>query len=195
MTDETFDAADCVARILAGDDGAFRRLLDQTYPLVARIVGSHLSLAHDRAACEQETYLRAFQRLDQYRGDAPLEHWLARIAVNCCLDALRTGKRKHELHYSDLGERESAALNAALADDSATRSIEAAAAAELVTQVLETLEPEEAMLVRLHDLEEQTLAETAATLGWSLSWTKTKLARARGRVRGLLERLLGERDR
>jgi RNA polymerase sigma-70 factor (ECF subfamily) len=195
MTDEPFDAADCVARILAGDDGAFRRFIDQTYPLVARIVGSHLSPADDRAACEQETYLRAYQRIDQYRGEAPLEHWLARIAVNCCLDALRAGKRKHELRYSDLGERESAALNAALADDFPTRSIEAAAAAELVALVFETLEPEEAVLVRLHDLEEQTLAETAATLGWSVSWTKTKLARARGRVRNLLEHLLGERDR
>lgn len=195
MTDESFDAAHCVAQVLAGDDDAFRRLVDRMYPLVARIVRSHLSPAHDRAACEQETFLRLYQRLDQYRSDAPLEHWIARIAVNTCLDALRASRRKRELRYADLGANESAALEAALADSTTGSGSEAVAAGELVAHVLETLEPDDAVLIRLHDLEEQSLAETAATLGWSVSWTKLKLSRARRRVKSLLERLLGERRR
>ncbi|MGC3969228.1 MAG: RNA polymerase sigma factor [Pirellulales bacterium] len=195
MADDTFDAADCVARVSRGDAAAFRQLVDRTYPLVARIVRSHLSPAHDRAACEQETFLRIYRRIDQYRNDAPLEHWIARIAVNCCLDALRTNKRKRELRYSDLGVHECQALEASLAETSSQEAVDGTAAAELVSHVLDALEPEDAVLIRLHDLEEQSLAETAATLGWSISWTKTKLARARGRLKTQLEALLGERRR
>lgn len=194
MTDANFDAARCVAQVLAGNDGAFRELVDATYPLVARIVRSHLSPSQDRAACEQETYLRVFQRLDQYRSDAPLEHWIARIAVNACLDALRKTKRRRELRRADLSETESTALDAALADSSNSSGPEAAASKELVDHVLAGLDAEDAVLIRLHDLEERTLNDTATSLGWSLSWTKWKLARARGRVRATLERLLGDRN-
>lgn len=193
MTDVNFDAARCVSQVLAGNDGAFRQLVDATYPLVTRIVRAHLSPAQDRAACEQETYLRVFQRLDQYRSDAPLEHWIARIAVNSCLDALRKTKRRRELRRADLSETESTALDAALADSSNSSGPEAAASKELVDHVLAGLDAEDAVLIRLHDLEERTLNDTATSLGWSLSWTKWKLARARGRVRATLERLLGDR--
>ena len=193
MTAANFDAARCVAQVLAGNDGAFRELVDATYPLVARIVRSHLSPSQDRAACEQETYLRVFQRLDQYRSDAPLEHWIARIAVNACLDALRKTKRRRELRRADLSETENAALDAALTDSANSAGPEAAAAKELVEHVLAGLDAEDAALLRLHDLEERTLNDTATTLGWSLSWTKWKLARARGRVRATLERLLRDR--
>ena len=193
MTDANFDASRCVAQVLSGDDGAFRELVDATYPLVARIVRSHLSPAQDRAACEQETYLRVFERLDQYRSDAPLEHWIARIAVNACLDALRKTKRRRELRWADLSETESAAVVASLADSTNAAGPEATAAKELVDHVLAGLDAEDAVLIRLHDLDERTLNDTATTLGWSLSWTKWKLARARGRVRETLERLLGDR--
>lgn len=187
MTEAHFDAAACVAQVLAGDDDAFRHLVDRTYPLVAKIVRAYLPPSHDRAAAEQEAYLRCYERLGQYRHDAPLEHWLSRIAVSVCLDALRKRGRRRELRYADLSEAESAALDAALAGTD--RRPDAVAARELLTHVLEQLPPEDALLIKMHELEQRTLAETAELMGWRLSWTKLKLSRARGRLKAALERL------
>jgi len=192
MTEAHFDAAACVAQVLAGDDDAFRHLVDRTYPLVAKIVRAYLPPSCDRAAAEQEAYLRCFERLGQFRHDAPLEHWLSRIAVSVCLDALRKRGRTKELRHADLSEAESAALDAALAVRGTDRRPDAVAARELLTHVFGQLPPEDTLLLTMHELEERTLAETAELMGWRLSWTKLKLSRARGRLKAALERL-GER--
>src|SRR5262245_2798731 len=114
MTDAPFDAAACVARVRSGDEHAARELVERSDALVAKIVRAYLPRDADRDACRQETFVRAFAKLDTYRSEAPWDHWLSRIAVNACLDALRARKRRRELRFADLGEREAEAVAAAM---------------------------------------------------------------------------------
>lgn len=187
-----FDPATCLARIRAGDEAAARRFVEATGPLVAKIVRAYLPRHHDRQACEQETYLRAFERIDQYRAEAPLEHWLSRIAVHACLDELRRRKRRPELRRVDLDDRERDALDAASRTDAASGP-EAAAARELVEKLLECLEPEDAVIVRMLEMEERSTAEIARLLGRSQTAVKVRAFRARRRLRRALDRLTSDR--
>lgn len=191
MTTVDFDPATCLARIRAGDEAAARKFVDVTAPLVAKIVRAYVPRHLDRAACEQETYLRAFERIDQYRADAPLEHWLSRIAVHVCLDEWRRRKRRPELRRVDLDDRERDALDAAARTD-ATVGPAATAARELVEKLLECLEPEDAVIVRMLDMEERSTREIAQLLGRTQTSIKVRAFRARRRLRTELKRLVNE---
>lgn len=81
--------AELVDRALAGDLGAFEDLVERhravVYRVAARVVGREE--ADDVA---QESFLRAYHRLDRFRGDSPFRSWLLQIAHNSALNALRT---------------------------------------------------------------------------------------------------------
>lgn len=187
-----FDAADCVARVRSGDQPAARELVERSDALVAKIVRAYLPRDADRDACRQETFVRAFAKLDTYRSDAPWEHWLSRIAVNVCLDALRVRRRRRELRHADLGETEAAALAAAMTTKGPAGP-DAVAARETVDKLLECLEPEDAVIVRMLDLEERSTKEIAALLRRSQALIKVRAFRARRKLRDVLTRLTNER--
>src|SRR5438105_15652542 len=88
MTDRQSDLS-LVSRCLAGDPDAERALydahVDRVYRLVHRMAGDP-DLAADLT---QDTFIRAFQRLDQFRGDSSLGTWLSSIAVSVALGGLR----------------------------------------------------------------------------------------------------------
>jgi RNA polymerase sigma-70 factor, ECF subfamily len=84
---EAHDDAELVQRTTRGDLSAFERLVDRHRPVVirvaARIVGSD-----EAEDVSQDAFLRAFHRLDHFRGDAPFRSWLLRITHNAALDHL-----------------------------------------------------------------------------------------------------------
>src|SRR5213592_4041041 len=92
MTDRQPDLS-LVSRCLAGDPAAERALynahVDRVYRLVHRMTGDP-DLAADLT---QDTFIRAFDRLEQYRGDSSLGTWLQSIAVSVTLNGLRKVKR------------------------------------------------------------------------------------------------------
>src|SRR5215207_5313103 len=94
----------CLARVRAGDEDAARELVEHLYPKVIRIVRSHLPRRMAEEDLAQEIFLKMFIRLDQYeaRNGKPFDHWIARLAVRTCFDALRSERRRPELRFSDL---------------------------------------------------------------------------------------------
>jgi RNA polymerase sigma-70 factor (ECF subfamily) len=89
---------DLLRRSLGGESEAFGLLIerhqDRVYRVCLRIAGNPED-AHDAA---QETFLTAFRKLAQFRGEAAFTTWLHRIAVNSCYDAMRRRKRRPALH-------------------------------------------------------------------------------------------------
>lgn len=88
--------AELIERVLDGDEGAARELydthVDRVYRLVYRMAGEE-NLARDLT---QESFVRAFERLHQFRGDAALSTWLHAITVSVALNGLRKAKRKQK---------------------------------------------------------------------------------------------------
>ena len=120
VTDE-FDWRECLARVRQRDEEAAALLVARLYPLVIRIVRSHLPRRAAEEDLAQDVFVKMFTRLDQYqaRPGTPFEHWVARLAVRTCLDALKAADRRPELRWGDLSEEQAAWLNFMLADQSA----------------------------------------------------------------------------
>jgi RNA polymerase sigma-70 factor, ECF subfamily len=79
--------ADLVRRAADGDLGAFEQLVDRHRPLVVRVAARIVGY-DDAEDVSQDAFLRAFHRLEHFRGDAPFRSWLLRIAHNAALDHL-----------------------------------------------------------------------------------------------------------
>src|SRR5919106_4213589 len=104
------DASALVAAALQHDDEAARELVRRLYPLVAKIVRSHRPRRTDEEDLCQMIFIKMFQKLTQFSGKVPLEHWVSRIAVNTCLNQIERENVRPELRQADLSEEEHAVI-------------------------------------------------------------------------------------
>ncbi len=189
MAGNEFELEDCLVRVREGDDLAGRELVEHLWPLVIKIVRGHLPRRAAEEDLAQEVFVKIFTRLNQYRArdGKPFEHWVSRVAVTTCLDALRAEKRRPELRWADLGEEEARWLEYMTADTVAETPGEKLGARELVTKLLGQLSPDDRLVINWMDLESKSVAEVAALSGWSESNVKVKAFRARRKLRAIAE--------
>ena len=181
MTED--EVSECLTSAKEDDPMALNRLVEHMYPLVTRIVRCNLP---NRTGCEdlvQVVIIKALSNLKQFSGQVPFHHWLGRITVNTCINAFRYEKRRPELRQSDLGDGElevfellgSSVLNEDIIRHEATR--------ELVHTLLETLKPEDRMIMSLAFLEGYSLVEVGQMTNLSEGAVKMRIARAKEKMR------------
>lgn len=180
-----------IARVHAGDQAAARELIAHGRDIVARITRAHRPKRMTEEDLTQEVFVKVFTRLRQYRGDAPFEHWISRIAATTCLDQLRAQRRRPELRMADLSEGEALAIEATHRDPRERLPGQDLATRELLHQLLDRLRPEDRKLVVWFELEEKTIAEIEALTGWNFNFIKMRLFRARRKLKRLFAALPG----
>ena len=161
-----------------GDRSAFEELVrlttPGTYTLALRLTNNE----EDARDVVQETYLRAFRGLRNYRGDAQFTTWLYRITANCASTFMTTrGRHRHdELPAEEL-----------MVDPHSSSDVELMAAGgelrDRLTLALATLPPKLRAVVVLRDVYEMPHEAIASELGISVSAAKVRLHRARHRLR------------
>src|SRR5258705_8027259 len=98
--------ADLIAAVLKGDAASFEPLIQKYSPRVFATARRYARRESEVEDIVQEVWLKAFQKLSSFRGEAPFEHWLMRLAVRTCYDFLRGHQRNRESPFSDLSEPE-----------------------------------------------------------------------------------------
>src|SRR5437763_1879086 len=99
-----------VQAALRHDEEAARELVRRLYPLVAKMVRSHRPRRTAEEDLCQMIFIKIFQKLSQFSGKVPLEHWVSRIAVNTCLSQIEAERIRPELRHADLSEEEEAVV-------------------------------------------------------------------------------------
>jgi RNA polymerase sigma-70 factor (ECF subfamily) len=188
MPEEIFSSA-WLQRIKDNDPEAARELVRELYPLVMRIVYSHLPRRMDAEDLAQIVFVKVFQKIEQYHGDAPFPHWVSRIAVNTCLNEIRSEKARPELRWADLSEDQADALDRVLEQKEEQSVDEQSATRELARKLLETLQPRDRTILTLLDMEGHSVAETAEMTGSGVAVVKIRAFRARKKLRKELEKL------
>ena len=165
-----------ISRVLAGDPSAERALydahVDRVFRLAYRMAGD-MDKAQDYT---QETFIRAFSRLQTFRGDAALSTWLGSIAISVTLNGLRKVRRRNEREVG-------------LDDFTPAGHARPEAEPDLKTRLNQAIDdlPEgyRAVFV-MHDVEGYTHEEIGASLGVHPGTSKAQLFRARARLREAL---------
>jgi RNA polymerase sigma-70 factor (ECF subfamily) len=165
-----------IGRVLAGDPSAERALydthVDRVFRLVYRIAGDP-----DRAQdFTQETFIRAFARLADFRGEAALSTWLGSIAISITLNGLRKVTRRLAREV-DLDDTLTAGKGATAADPDLK---------DRMAQAIDDLPDGYRTVFVMHDVEGYTHEEIAGTLGVHPGTSKAQLFRARARLREAL---------
>ncbi len=181
------DLDDLVDAARDGSRGAFdelvRRTYHETYTLAFRLLGHE----EDARDVTQETYLRAFRALPDFRGDAKFTTWLYRITANCASTHLgRRARHRHDELHDDL-----AVADVDPSRDPEQRGEVGALRAELVV-ALRKLPPKLRAVVVLRDIYDLSHDEIATELSISESAAKVRLHRARRKLREDLLPLPGE---
>jgi len=187
--DEEIDVNGCLQRWKQGDEAAAEELIRHLFPVISRIVRTHLPRRDDEKDLVQEILMKTFSKLHQFKGDAPISHWVSRLALTTCLDRLRAQKIRPEIRRSDLTPEDTDVFEAAWLTGSSPDARDAIAARDLVDKLLASLSPEDRSLILMVDLEGRSLQEISEVTGWSISKIKMRLFRVRPQLRQLITKL------
>jgi RNA polymerase sigma factor (sigma-70 family) len=180
-----FDLKECLEQVRHKNQDAARSLVAHLYPLVIRIVRSHLPRRMTDEDLAQEVFMRLFARLEQYqeRNGVPFEHWMSRLTVRACLDHLRAERRRPEQRWSDLTDEELRCLEYLQSDHESEPNTSPMAAREVVSRLLQELNPEDRLVITWLDLEQRTVKEISELTGWNTTLVKVRAFRARRKLR------------
>ena len=190
MADEVLDVPGCVAGVRRGDEDAARALLNHLYPLVLSIVRGHLPRRTSEDDLTQTIFIKVFSKLEQFSGTVPLEHWVSRVSVNTCLNALQAEKIRPELRWADLTEEEEHVIQALDATSDDLEPGQSLAARDLTDKLLDCLKPNDRLLVNLLHVEGRSVEEVKQLTGWNTSMIKVRAFRARKRMRKHMDALM-----
>jgi RNA polymerase sigma-70 factor, ECF subfamily len=184
--------AELIAAVLKGDAQSFEPLVEKHSPRVFATIRRYARRESEVADIAQEIWLKAFQKLSSFRGEAPFEHWLMRLTMRTCYDFLRGHQRNRELNFSDLSEPESDWLEKFISHDSGATE-HADAAKQLVDRILEALSPAARLVITLLEIEDRSIKEIAVLTGWSIPLVKVRAFRARAEMKKVLAKLKREK--
>jgi len=185
-----FDEAALVAQAQRGGVDAFTELVNRYESNIFRLARHITQNPEDAEDVLQETFLKAYEHLEDFQGNSKFYTWLVRIAVNQSLMKLR--KRKSDASVSlddpfDTGE-ETLTREIAVWDPNPELTYSREEIRAILEKAVESLPPTFRAVFALRDIEELSTEETAAVLNLSIPAVKSRLLRARLQLREKLTR-------
>jgi len=186
----TIDEATLVAQAREGETVAFGELVRRYEGRIFRLAQHITQNREDAEDVLQETFLKAYEHLDQFQGNSKFYTWIVRIAVNQSLMKLRRRKADRSVSLDetiDTGEDTIVREIAAWGENPEER-FSREELGVLLDSAIEGLEPPYRSVFVLRDIEDLSTEETADTLGLSIPAVKSRLLRARLQLREKLTR-------
>ncbi len=190
---ETIRDDTLIRDFLHGEEGAFRKLIEahmnMVFNLCYRIMGDY----DDANDCAQETFVKIYRNIHSFKFKSSFATWAYRIAVNTCRNSLtsshaRFRKRAMSLDQSGISDRNP--LDAPDRRWDPQESLDRDEGGREVRRAVNSLPADLRILVVLRDFEDKPYDEIAILCGMKLGTVKSKLARARRILRGLLQGVL-----
>lgn len=185
-----FDEAALVAQAREGGSEAFNELVVRYESNIFRLARHITQNPEDAEDVLQETFLKAYEHLDEFQGNSKFYTWLVRIAVNQSLMKLRKRKADNSVSLDDpfdTGE-ENLTREIAVWDPNPEQTYSREEIRDILEKAVESLPPTFRAVFALRDIEGLSTEETAAVLNLSIPAVKSRLLRARLRLREKLTR-------
>jgi RNA polymerase sigma-70 factor, ECF subfamily len=170
-----------ISRVRAGDDDAFRELVERHGRAVFRVAYRITGRTEDAEDVVQETFLRAYRQLDRFEARANLRTWLHRIATNCAVDLLRSRPKREVAEEPEALERAAGAAGDGLPPPD--RSLLGVQIKERLAGAMALLTEMERASFTLRHFEGLSIDEIAGMLGLKTGATKHSIFRAVRKVR------------
>ena len=163
---------DFVKKLINGDAKAFEQLVRENQNKIYAVCMNMLKDPHDAQDAAQDTFVKAYTRISSFKGASSVTTWLTKIAVNTCMDILKS--RKQHLNIDDQYD---------LADEETTETVvEKNENVKAVRKALSELPPEFRTVIVLRHIENLSYDEIAAALDLDPGTVKSRLWRAREKL-------------
>lgn len=184
-----FDELGIIRRFKNGDTSAFEDLVllyqDRIYNLCRHMLGN----VHDAEDAAQDTFIKAYQNLSNFRPEASFYTWLYRIAVNTCLDYKRRPFFESLFKKTDKGEE---FVEEPSSDwPSPERLYESTQISLTLHNSIRKLPPKLRTAIILKEVEDLSYEEIADLLEVSIGTVKSRISRAREELKGLMKKYIG----
>jgi RNA polymerase sigma-70 factor (ECF subfamily) len=185
-----FDESTLVTQAREGDNRAFADLVKRYEAKIFRLAQHITQNREDAEDVLQETFLKAYEHLDQFQGNSKFYTWIVRIAVNQALMKLRRRKTDKSVSLDesiDTGE-DTVTREIAAWDEDPEQRFSREELGEILDSSIQSLAPTYRSVFLLRDVDDLSTEETAEALGISVPAVKSRLLRARLQLREKLTR-------
>jgi RNA polymerase sigma-70 factor (ECF subfamily) len=180
------DDADLVRRFNAGDESAFVTIVENHYNRVLSLVRRSMNNNQDAEDIAQVTFIRAHRGLASFRGDSGLSTWLSRIAMNLARNRYWYFFRRHRQDTVSLNHPHSISDIVSHDDSSPVHHAMRSEFADLAARCLDQLEAPQREILRMRYLLHYSYGEIADKLQLNFGTVKSRVARAREKLRDLI---------
>lgn len=188
--------AELIAEVLTGRTAAYAELASRYRDKVERLCQRFFADREMVRDLAQESFIRAFTGLATYRAEMPFGAWLRAVVANVCYDELRRRQRRPEDLVADFSAPEytwAQLVNEATPEEIVDAAEQRQEAHDLAHRLLDSLRPDDRIVMILKEAEDLSVAEIAQMLGWSEAKVKIRAFRARQLMRKQAERILSTR--
>ncbi|HEX4086818.1 MAG TPA: sigma-70 family RNA polymerase sigma factor [Chthoniobacteraceae bacterium] len=183
MAEAGFDMEACLAGLRRQDERAAQNFVRELYPLVLKLVRSHLPRRASEEDLCQVVFIKLLSNIGQYSGKVPVEHWVSRVAINTCLNALKAESIRPELRWADLGTEQAALLENLAGNAGELDPAQDAAARDVVETLLSALNAQDRLLITMLHLEGYSMDDIKQSTGWNIATIKVRAFRARQKLK------------
>ncbi|MBQ4820335.1 RNA polymerase sigma factor [Aquimarina sp. MMG016] len=171
-----------IDKVLAGEVNAFSELVERYQSLVHTVVLRMVKNKEQAEEVAQDTFVKAYQSLSKYRGDAKFSTWLYTIAYRKSLDAIKAAKRMMASEIiEDISEGEMELVNDALG------YLQNKERKQIISDSIMKLPEDEAAIITLYYFEEKSVKEIVEIIGLTADNVKIKLYRSRKKLYSILK--------
>jgi RNA polymerase sigma factor (sigma-70 family) len=163
--------------IIEGNTNAFSILVDRYKDLVFSLALKVVKNKEEAEEVAQDTFIKVFKSLRQFKGDSKFSTWIYKVAYNTCLDRLK--KNKREQHVVSIDEFNTNQIKSL---DNVLDTLEDEERKKAIHDCIQQLPSEDAFLLTLFYFEEQSLEEIAKIVNLTANNVKVKLFRSRKRL-------------
>ncbi len=172
-----------VRKTINGDLDAFdelvRRYEGKIYGLAYRFMGNHA----DASDLAQDTFIRVYQALAGFRGDASFSTWLYRIAANICRDELRKRQRRRSVSIDEMIDASPANVPTADGSYSPEETVQRREVQSQVQFCLNELSSDHRLVLVMREIQGLSYEEIASALQCSMGTVKSRISRARSALK------------
>ncbi len=185
-----------VAAAQRGDMPAFEELVVRHRDKVYARAFSMVRNEDEAVDLSQEAWVKAWQRLTQFQGEASFATWMTRIVINLCLDHLRKAKRQRAESIEQLDEELGGVeRQMPVVSLNPSEGLERTELRKRIDRAMGQLSYEHRTVLILHEFEEMEYKQIAKVMGCSIGTVMSRLFYARRRLAGLLAGLKREKNR
>ena len=178
----TIDDQHYINLIINGDTNAFTVLVDRYKDLVYTLTLRMLKNREEAEEVSQDTFIKAYNSLNRFKGDSKFSTWIYRIAYNTSLDRLK----KNRKHFNDVAIDEFTEHQVKTIDN-ALSQLENEERNQAIQKCLAQLPSDDAFMLTLYYFEEQSLDEISKVIGLTPNNVKVKLFRSRKKLATIMK--------